>query len=415
MTGSERPPLLIRFKYQAYGLAFLLLLVSIAGAAIASYEQVFTSSVPVTITADRAGLLLDKGADVTLRGVVVGRVRSVQTKNGRAVIKLALSPAKARQIPANVSAQVTAPTVFGAKYVNLLDVGSNSVATDASHIESGATIDIGANEAIEPNTVFENLITLLQSVQPAKVNVILGALSTALRGRGDQTGETIVETNQLTSSLDKSIGALQVDLQRTAPVASTYADATPALLEILRNVTTTSTTIVQTQQQLTTGLTGVTQLADTAGTVLNQNTPALAHALTTARPTAELLDYNAPEISCLITGSNDVRKEITPILGGDYPGLHIEASLLPGSAGYQNPADLPQLDTIDGPDCLGGPPTVNSAGQIVGTNGQPLAPYPHIVFKDGTTTPFAQKSDALSLGAGESLSPVLTALGVLGK
>jgi phospholipid/cholesterol/gamma-HCH transport system substrate-binding protein len=415
MIDDARPTLLQRYKYHAYGMAFLLLLVAIVSAAIASYEQVFTSSVPVTITADRAGLLLDKGADVTLRGVVVGKVRSVRTENDRAVITLALEPAKAKQIPAEITAQVTAPTVFGAKYVNLLTTDKSTPATGVSHLEAGTDIEIGANESIEPDTVFENLITLLQSVQPAKVDVILGSLSTALRGRGTQTGQTIVETNQLTSSLDKSVHALQVDLQRTVPVASTYADVTPALLEILRNVTTTSTTLVQTQQQLGAGLHGVTQLANTAGGVLDQDTPALARALATLVPTASLLQYTAPEISCLITGSNEVRETLLPILGGDYPGLHVEAGFLPGNAGYQNPTDLPKIDSTDGPDCLGGPTAVNAAGNVVGTSGQLLAPYPHIVFDDGTKTAFAQKSDALSTGAGESLSPVLSALGVLGK
>jgi phospholipid/cholesterol/gamma-HCH transport system substrate-binding protein len=415
LTVDRKPSLAQRYKYQAYGLAFLLALLAVVSAAIASYEQVFTSTVPVTITADRAGLLLDKGADVTLRGVVVGEVRSVQTKNGRAVIKLALAPSKVKQIPASVSAEVLAPTVFGAKYVNLFTTTSAPMTAATPHIESGTDIEIGPNESIEGDTVFENLITLLQNVEPAKVNVILGALSTALRGRGTQTGQTIVATNQLASSLNKSIDALQVDLQRTSPVISTYADVTPALLEILSNLTTTSNTLVQTQQQFTSGLTGVTQLANTAGGVLNQDTPALAKTLQTALPTAELLQYNAPEISCLLTSTNQVRNAVAPILGGDYPGLHILAGFLPGAEGYQNPTDLPKIDATDGPDCLGVPLATAANGTIVGTAGQPLSPYPHIVFDDGTKTAFAQKSDALSAGINLGLSTLLSSLGVLSK
>src|SRR3954467_15314491 len=78
------------------------------------------SDVPVTLTSDRAGLVMETNAKVKLRGVQVGRVAAIQGGKEPVVLKLQIDPDQVKYIPANVEAQIRATTVFGAKFVDLV-------------------------------------------------------------------------------------------------------------------------------------------------------------------------------------------------------------------------------------------------------------------------------------------------------
>ena len=85
-----------------------------------AFAGTFRSYVPVTLTSDRAGLVLETNAKVMLRGVQVGRVSQIGENNDRASLRLEIDPDQIRYIPANVQAQISATTAFGAKFVELV-------------------------------------------------------------------------------------------------------------------------------------------------------------------------------------------------------------------------------------------------------------------------------------------------------
>ena len=62
------------------------------GLTIAIYNKTFVDIVPVTLQADSAGNQLSKGADVKVRGILVGEVREIRSTTGGAELKLALQP-----------------------------------------------------------------------------------------------------------------------------------------------------------------------------------------------------------------------------------------------------------------------------------------------------------------------------------
>jgi phospholipid/cholesterol/gamma-HCH transport system substrate-binding protein len=66
-------------RTRALGIAFLVVLALLVGLSVAAYRKVFTPIVPVTLEADHVGNQLDPAADVKLRGIVVGEVRSVSS------------------------------------------------------------------------------------------------------------------------------------------------------------------------------------------------------------------------------------------------------------------------------------------------------------------------------------------------
>ena len=48
---------------------------------------------------------------------------------------------------------------------------------------------------VEINTVFQQLTSVLDTIDPAKLNETLGAISTAFNGRGEKFGQTLTDFN----------------------------------------------------------------------------------------------------------------------------------------------------------------------------------------------------------------------------
>src|SRR3954464_15320755 len=84
------------------GVVFLTVIALLIGLSIAVYAKKFDRVTMVTIHADRPGLQLARFGDVRINGVLVGQVRSVGEDGKEAVIKVAVDPDEAEDIPANV-------------------------------------------------------------------------------------------------------------------------------------------------------------------------------------------------------------------------------------------------------------------------------------------------------------------------
>lgn len=359
-------------KLAAAGL--VLGLVAIVAFALTTFGGGFTETVPVTVTSDRAGLVMDPQAKVKLRGVEVGRVASITQEGGEAQIHLDLDPAMLPMIPSNAAVDIKSTTVFGSKYVNFLVPADPSTQS----LEAGAIIP-AESVTVEFNTLFQHLSEVLQKLEPEKLNATLGAVSSALRGRGNELGELLEDTNDYLATMNPSLPALQRDLSAAAIVTNVYADSTPDLMRVLDNATTTSATIVSEQANLDMLLMNVTGLADTANQVLTENEQPLVTALGTLTATTTLLDEYSPALTCFLVGLNKGRIAFGPLAGaGDKASIQLSSSFLLGDPAYTVEKDLPKIAASGGPNCYGLPdlnPKQGPAPFVVADTGtQPYIP-----------------------------------------
>src|SRR5436305_7573174 len=93
-------------KRRLLGLLFIVLVVSLIALSILIYNKAFTSTVDVTLRADHTGNLLLVDSDVKERGIIVGSVKSVESKGDGAIVHMQLEPGRTKDIPSNVSAQI---------------------------------------------------------------------------------------------------------------------------------------------------------------------------------------------------------------------------------------------------------------------------------------------------------------------
>src|SRR5246127_1788153 len=204
-----------------------------------AFAGTFRSYVPVTLASDRAGLVLETNAKVMLRGVQVGRVSQIGESNDRASLRLEIDPDQIRYIPANVQAQINATTAFGAKFVDLVYPPNPS----PGRLAAGAVLH-SKNVSTEVNTVFENLVNLLNKIDPAKLNAVLAAVADAVRGQGERIGEATTDLNQVLLAVNPRTETIREDWRAFKRFNDTYSAAAQNILTVLNAGSTTSTTIV---------------------------------------------------------------------------------------------------------------------------------------------------------------------------
>jgi phospholipid/cholesterol/gamma-HCH transport system substrate-binding protein len=365
-----------RQRRQLLGAIGMLLVLAIIGMVILAYDQVFSPGVSATVLSPRAGLLMDSGADVTLDGVTVGRVTSITpVGDSQARLGISLDPSQVGYIPANVQAQIDAPSVFGPKFLNLVPPAQ----PDVQHVQAGQVIEPAA-VSTEIDTVFANLVGVLNSVHPAKLAATLGAISTALNGRGAQLGNFIGQLDAYLHEFNPSLPALGNDLATVPTVANAYAAATPNLLKTLDNLRVTSGTLVGQQAKFDAFLVNLTGFAGNSQSFLADNEHGLTRTLATLLPTQKLLAYYSPEFPCLSASAEEINKiSITD-------NIVLNTAIVPGSSPYSNPGNLPVVRATNGPSCYGGPLTAAQA-----------AKWGRVDFNDGTGNYFS-KNEGLSLG-----------------
>ncbi|WP_169814511.1 MCE family protein [Nocardia pseudovaccinii] len=352
-------------------LGLVVVTVSVGWLVLGSYQQRFDDWVTVTVVADRAGLVMDRGAKVTMTGVDVGEVTAIEYGSDQARLTLRVHRSALASIPADVTAEITSNTVFGAKFVSL-DAPAQAA---AARLAPGAEIDI-SRVTVEINTVFEQLTNLLRVVDPAQLEATLGALATALQGRGDRLGAAIDHAAGVLAQLNAADPGFAELLRTAAPTTQLYADIAPDLLRTLDALTTTGHSVVDEQRQLSALLISTTAVSNTGSDLLAHNGSGLADLLRLLDPTTALLALYSPEIPCVFRGIT-AGNASNPAAYAGQPGIKMFAGLIPGATPYRYPEDLPKVNATGGPNCMGLPytdPVVNVPYMVTDTGANPYDP-----------------------------------------
>jgi len=339
----------IRIRLQ--GLAFLVVLALLLGAAVAQYNKAFTDVARVTLETDTAGNQLQEASDVKVRGVIVGDVREVEASAEGAEIELAIDPAYLDQIPADVSARLLPKTLFGERFVSLV----LPEAPVQERLADGDVIGQDRSEnAIELQQVIDNLLPLLQTVEPQDLSYTLGAVADAVRGSGDDLGANLAATGRYIGEINTVLPELQEDISLLADFADTYDAAADDLLAVLDNLAVTNTTIVDQQEQLRRTFTvGDSSAATTAG-FLEANEQNIISVAASSRPVLGVFAKYSPSYPCILEGLTRAAPLTAESFGGDGdPALNLNIVVtLPPRNPYV-PGDQPEYLDQSGPDCQG--------------------------------------------------------------
>jgi len=331
----------------------VLVLVVVAASTLTAmaFSGTLRTTVPLTVISDRAGLVMEDGAKVKLRGVQIGEVASVDAYADPAgtnlsKLRLKIAPNDFQYLPNNVEAEIKSSTAFGAKYVDLI---VPSEGASSRRLAPGAVLH-SRNVTVEVNTVFENLESIVRAIDPAKLNGVLSALADGFRGKGDRIGQAITEGNRALLAVNPKMPTVRRDWQLFGKTTQAYSDAAQDILATLDSFSTTSVTITKNKTALDEVLLSAIGFADSGVNTIGRNQLNLASAINLVAPTFELLNKYSPTYTCTFQGAQwYLEHGGRDAMGGNGKSLMIDGGLLFGDDPYRYPANLPIVQAKGGP------------------------------------------------------------------
>jgi phospholipid/cholesterol/gamma-HCH transport system substrate-binding protein len=247
-----------------------------------------------------------------------------------------------------------------------------------------------SRDAIEVETVLNNLLPELTAVQPQNLSVTLTAISQALSGRGTKLGRTLVQLDAYLHRFLPNLPALDNDIRELVQVTRTYSQAAPDIVQALNDFTVVNQTLVQQEANLNSLLGTLTQSDRDLTTFLQQNKSNIIGLSANGLATLKILARYAPEFPCVLRDLVKFEPNINRVLGAgsSQPGLHVHVNVLEplGTAtaplgNYVPGKDTPVYGDNTGPHCY------------------PI-PFPGISLNDGASPATARSPSASTSAAG---------------
>jgi virulence factor Mce-like protein len=407
-----------RRRALALGLIFLVLVAGVVVLILELFGGTFSSYSVVDAQLPASSTAVALNAPVEYRNVTVGNVASqgVSVPGGLVSITLHLIPSMLSAIPADVTATETPESFFGNAYIVLQPPAHPSSAT----LQAGATIPplrTGATASLQ--ATLGDLDQLLTSLHPAALDEALTAVAGALQGQGTSLGKNLVAGNNYLSKMLPLWPTVVADLKMIVPVSQAIEGATPNILAILANQTTTGKTIdsdAANTRELIAGGASLTTETDALLAAIQQPFAVLA---ADAGPFLQDISQNPQEISELLQGLDAWARSWT---AAESSGPYLK---LTSTVTVVNPADL-GLAVIGGPEIshylaagLGAsyvnPQTYSSAGSVPSSSASTAALLRTLSAAPGPVLPAAQGAAASQIyaalnGGHRPPSPAVTAL-----
>jgi virulence factor Mce-like protein len=311
-------------------------------------------TVNVRLDTAAAGNQLNLGGDVKERGVIVGTVKSINVVGRSVQVTLAIAPKYAKSTPDNVKARILPKTLFGERFVDLVLPATPSGVSLEQH---PVIAEDRSEVAIETGKVFNDLLPLLRTLHPVELNETLSALAGALENRGNALGENAVISDRYFAGLNPHLGTINHDISGLADLASSYADAAPDLLRLLRNsADSLQNVVIPKQNALVTFFRGTRGFANTTRKLLSDNEQNFIDLGNYGTPILGVMKYYSSIFPCLLRGLTDIQPRVEGTFAtGPYLYVHLEVINRQG-AEYIPGADAPTYSGIPAqPSCAGLP------------------------------------------------------------
>jgi len=335
-------------------------------------------------------LNLARGAQVRVNGVSSGKVRSVTTKDFKAIAVLDVRTSAAMRTTATARLRYTTP--LGELFVEVTNPPTGAL------LRNGAVLST-AQSSTAP-TVEDALASASLLVNGGGLNqlqTVTQELNTALGGREDtvrllmQRADTfLVQANATTADLDRALNALatvsKVLKANRATVDAAMTDIRPAARVLRRNT-----------PGLTKLLATVADFSDTANGVVGATRAQILQMLQQVSPVLDEFIANRDDLGPSLRALSSLSKSLNTAIPGDYANMNLRMELAQ--------VTLPNL--LGAPGGAADPGTGGSGGGGGGALGGLLGGLL------GTKTPSVTSGSTTSPSAGSPLS-LADLLGALG-
>jgi phospholipid/cholesterol/gamma-HCH transport system substrate-binding protein len=210
------------------------------------------------------GVFTDGGSEVKMRGVTIGTISGVALlPDGRARYTLRID--HGTQVPATATVAIEPLSVFGPKFVNIVPGPGE---TTGPYLHAGDEI-AHAVTGSDLTEVLDHATKFFTAVDANDVITIFDAISTAVRGRGDDIGKTIDAASTLVDVADRDRALLAQFLPDGATVASTLASRSDRFITMVDDLRTVTAVVGAHGSELSHLLDTTVAIADRAGSLID--------------------------------------------------------------------------------------------------------------------------------------------------
>ncbi|KUH85388.1 MULTISPECIES: MCE family protein [unclassified Mycobacterium] len=413
-------PRMVRIQLVIFSIASIIGVVAM----VFAYMQVPTllgiGKITVTLELPSSGGLY-RFANVTYRGVQVGKVTEMDVSRTRATATLRLDTSP--RIPADLQAEVRSVSAVGEQYVELLP------RTDSPpYLEDGSVIPMADTTIPQPvSPMLEQVNTLIASIPEGQLSELIDESYKAFSGAGFDMGSLVDSSATLSEALNKDASRSATLAEDSVPLLDSQARSTDALRLWASSLAGITGQVVADDAQIRTLLEEGPAAANEVSGLLEQIKPTLPVLLAnmttigqvavTYRPSLEQVLVLFPPFVANVHSSAP-HNNPTGIPLGDFRIQMADPNpctvgFLPPSE-WRSPDDQTTIDTPDGLYCKlpqDSPIVVRGArnAPCMGVPGK-RAPTVELCYSDKPYEPLAMRQH--SLGA-YPIDPNLIAQGVL--
>lgn len=349
MTKNVRVEL-TRADLAKRGLVTLVAMLLLLGLLMVRSKGIIGGPEEVSAQVANAGGSLAKGADVKMRGVIIGRVAGLaRGPEGGVRIRVSMANGALGHVPSNVEARILPATVFGTSFLDLVTKGSSS----SSMLRAGAVIPADTSQpTLELQQALDDIDGLVKALRPAQLNSTLSAIAMALDGRGAEIGTILDELDGLLQKVQPRIPLIRSDLAKLATNLQLVQHAAPDLLDGVKDSLGTLHTIAAQKAAIATLLTGGRSVVDEANGFLAKIRPDLVSFLHNAGIVTDIYyDLRHQAFTESFATLRSIRTKLASVV---HHGRLDNTLVIQGqSPPYYTSADCPRFGDARGDNCAG--------------------------------------------------------------
>ena len=306
----------------------------------------FADTADVTTRLDTAGGSLVSGSDVKLHGLVVGSVGSVTGGAHGVTLHLLMQNDAVHRIPASVRARVLPATVFGTSFVDLVPPAHGGGRT----LEAGDVIrQDTSTPTLELQQALDSIDRLVNALGPAELSTALHSMAAALDGRGEQLGRTLDLVGRYLGRLQPQMPTVREDLRLLATNLGVLRRTAPDLLSAVDDLVYVGARLVDKRAELTSLLTGGTNLVQDANRFLDHNDANLVRVVRQAAVVTDAVYDRRVGLRAGLLALAEISRKIQTVGEGQW--ARVEGHAIDPKYHYYTAADCPRYGSDAGANC----------------------------------------------------------------
>lgn len=319
--------------------------ITIASTGALSGDPEITAAVP----ASNVGI--SEQAPVEYRGVVVGKVVQVETRQTTATVTLRIYDRQAGAISSRSQVRVLPRTLFGDQFIQLIPPPGGRAGEPI--VDGDRLMPDTSTETVQLYDAYVRLTTLLDEIEPEQIATALHAMAQLLDGRGEEFGRMIDQLHELTGDVPGLLDFVDDGAATTATLSDQLATAAPPAINALRDAISLSKRVVAERHTLASALTGGIALSEQGSRFLDDNTDRFIELLRASGPAIDALARHPRALPDTVANARTLLEAGIPTFQTG-PWFRIRANLTTEEPYSYTRKDCPRYDDQAGPNCPSG-------------------------------------------------------------